>query len=226
MPTSNPFLQLFGRSPIRPLQEHIDKVYTCVQTLIPFFDAAIAHDWATAKQYQVQITELEHEADNLKRALRMSLPQGLFLPVPRTDLLDMLRSQDRIANRAKDIAGLMLGRQMNLPEALVPDLKRYLERSIAAAEQAHRAIHELDSLLETGFSGHEVDVVEAMIQDLDDIEHQTDEMEIKIRQQLFVLEKGMNPIDVMFLYNIVEWIGDLADRAQRVGGQLQLLIAR
>ena len=226
MPTSNPFLQLFGRSPIRPLQEHIDKVYSCVQLLIPFFNAVFAQDWAKAKEYQTNITRLEHEADDLKRQLRMSLPQRLFLPVPRTDLLDMLRSQDRIANRAKDIAGLILGREMHIPAALEADLKRYLERSIAAAEQAHRAIHELDSLLETGFSGHEVNVVEAMIQELDDIEHQTDEMEIKIRHQLFLLEKDLNPVDVMFMYNIVEWIGDLADRAQRVGGQLQLLIAR
>lgn len=226
MPTPNPFLQLFGRSPIRPLQEHIDKVYACVKTLIPFFDAVFAGDWAKAQQCQTQITDLEHEADNLKRQLRLNLPQGLFLPVPRTDLLDMLRSQDRIANRAKDIAGLVLGRRMHIPASLDADLKRYLDRSIAAAEQAHLAIHELDSLLETGFSGHEINIVEAMIQELDDIEHQTDEMEIKIRQQLFLIEKDLPPVDVMFMYNIVDWIGDLADRAQRVGGQLQLLIAR
>jgi predicted phosphate transport protein (TIGR00153 family) len=226
MPTPNPFLQLFGRSPIRPLQEHIDKVYACVKTLIPFFDAVFAQDWAKAQQCQTQITELEHEADNLKRQLRLNLPQGLFLPVPRTDLLDMLRSQDRIANRAKDIAGLILGRHMHIPASLGNDLKTYLERSIAAAHQAHRAIHELDSLLETGFSGHEINIVEEMIQELDDIEHQTDEMEIKIRHALFLIEKDLPPVDVMFMYNIVDWIGDLADRAQRVGGQLQLLIAR
>ena len=226
MPTPNPFLQLFGRSPIRPLQEHIDKVYACARTLLPFFDAVFAQDWDRAQKCQEQITELEHEADNLKRELRLNLPQGLFLPVPRTDLLDMLRSQDRIANRAKDIAGLILGRRMQIPPSLETDLKHYLERSISAADQAHRAIHELDSLLETGFSGHEINIVEEMIEELDNVEHQTDEMEIKIRQQLFKIEKDLPPVDVMFMYNVVDWIGDLADRAQRVGGQLQLLIAR
>ncbi|HBP75141.1 MAG TPA: phosphate transport regulator, partial [Alcanivorax sp.] len=34
------------------------------------------------------------------------------------------------------------------------------------------------------------------------------------------------PVDVIFLYKIIEWIGDLADRAQKVGGRLQLLLAR
>jgi predicted phosphate transport protein (TIGR00153 family) len=226
MPTSNPFLQLFGRSPIRPLQEHIDKVFACAQGLVPFFQAALANDWSKAAECQHTIVELEHQADVLKKQLRLNLPKGLFLPVPRTDLLDMLRSQDRIANKAKDIAGLILGRKMQIPPQFAGEIQAFLQRSIDATAQAHKSIHELDTLLETGFSGNELGIVEEMIQELDDIEHDTDEMQIRIRKQLFQVEKDLPPIDTMFLYNVIEWIGELANRAQRVGGQLQLLIAR
>ncbi len=226
MPTTNPFGRLFGRSPIRPLQEHIDKVHNCANRLIPFFEAVLAQDWDKAASIQQAIAKLENEADELKRELRLSLPKGLFLPVPRNDLLEMLRSQDRIANRAKDIAGLILGRKMQIPQGIAHDIQLYVVRCVAATGQAHRAIHELDSLLETGFSGHEVNIVEEMIHELDEIEHDTDEMQIRIRKQLFSLEKNLNPIDVMFLYNIIEWIGNLADRAQKVGGQLQVILAR
>lgn len=226
MPTPNPFLQLFGRSPIRPLQEHIDKVYACAQQLVPFFQAVLANDWEKAAHIQHTITELEHQADVLKKELRLNLPKGLFLPVPRTDLLDMLRSQDRIANKAKDIAGLILGRKMQIPSQLAEDLQKFLQRSIDATAQAHKSIHELDSLLETGFSGHELGIVEEMIDELDAIEHDTDEMQIRIRKKLYEVERDLPPIDTMFLYSVIEWIGELANRAQRVGGQLQLLIAR
>lgn len=226
MPTPNPFLQLFGRSPIRPLQEHIDKVYACAQQLVPFFDAVLANDWVKATEIQHQITVLENEADVLKKELRLNLPKGLFLPVPRTDLLDMLRSQDRIANKAKDIAGLILGRKMQFPSQLAADIQKFLQRSIDATAQAHKSIHELDTLLETGFSGHELGIVEEMIDELDSIEHDTDEMQIRIRKKLYEVEKDLPPIDTMFLYSVIEWIGELANRAQRVGGQLQLLIAR
>jgi predicted phosphate transport protein (TIGR00153 family) len=226
MPTPNPFLQLFGRSPIRPLQEHIDKVYECAQQLMPFFQAVLANDWEKASRIQHVIAELENQADVLKKELRLNLPKGLFLPVPRTDLLDMLRSQDRIANKAKDIAGLILGRKMQIPSELALDLEKFLQRSIDATAQAHKSIHELDSLLETGFSGHEISVVEEMIDELDAIESDTDEMQIRIRQKLYEVEKDLPPIDTMFLYSVIEWIGELANRAQRVGGQLQLLIAR
>jgi uncharacterized protein Yka (UPF0111/DUF47 family) len=30
---------------------------------------------------------------------------------------------------------------------------------------------------------------------------------------------------MIFLYKIIEWTGELADRAQAVGGQLELLLA-
>ncbi len=40
------------------------------------------------------------------------------------------------------------------------------------------------------------------------------------------LEKTLNPIDVMFLYQIIEWVGDLADIAERVGARLEIMLAR
>ncbi len=38
--------------------------------------------------------------------------------MPRTDLLDLISVQDKVANKAKDISGLMLGRQMTIPAVL------------------------------------------------------------------------------------------------------------
>ena len=65
-----------------------------------------------------------------------------------------------------------------------------------------------------------------MIAVLDSIEHETDEMHVAIRQILFQLEQTLPPIDTMFLYRVIEWVGDLADNAHNVGGQLYLLLAR
>ena len=45
-------------------------------------------------------------------------------------------------------------------------------------------------------------------------------MQIGLRQQLQTVEHKYNPIDVMFLYKILEWVGDLADQAERVGARL------
>ena len=223
---NNPFLTLFGRSPIGPMQQHIAKAHECAAQLLPFIEALQAEDWAEAARLQQQIAQLERDADKLKKDVRVHLPKSLFLPVPRSDLLELLSVQDKVANRAKDIAGLMLGRRMVIPEPLFPAFKAFVSRSIDAAAQALTAMNELDELLETGFAGREVTLVERLIEELDRIEHDTDNIQISLRSELYLLEKGLPAVDVMFLYQIIEWIGDVADRAQRVGNRLELLMAR
>ncbi|MGD8175912.1 TIGR00153 family protein [Marinimicrobium sp. ARAG 43.8] len=226
MPINNPFSNLFGRSPIKPMQEHMAVAIRATGELQRFFECVIADDWEQVEAVQRRITDLENEADALKKQLRLHLPKSLFLPVPRTDLLELLAMQDRIANRAKDIAGIMLGRKMTIPTSMQQMTLEYVDAAVKAAEQALKAINELDELLETGFSGRELGIVETMIQELDALERKTDRLEVTMRATLFSLEADLPPVDVMFLYKVIDWIGDLANRAQDVGGRLELLLAR
>lgn len=217
---------MFGPSPIRPIEQHIRKAHQCAKQLYPFFEAVLKNDWQTADAIKDKIVSIEKEADLIKRDLRLHLPTGLFLPVARTDLLELLSAQDKIANKAEDIAGLITSRRMTIPEALIPAFMPFLHRCIDASKQACKAINELDELLETGFRGSEVKIVEEMILKLDEIEHDSDDKLADIRHRIFELEKELSAIDVIFLYKLVQWIGDLADHAQTVGGRLQILIAR
>ncbi|HHJ15915.1 MAG TPA: TIGR00153 family protein [Gammaproteobacteria bacterium] len=217
---------IFGSSPVKPMQQHMAKVLACVSELIPLFEAVIREDWDAVEACQNTISNLEKEADVLKKQLRLQLPKGLFMPVSRQDLLEVLGMQDKIANRAKDIAGVILGRHMVLPAVMQEKYPQYVRRCVDACEQASRAINELDELVGTGFSGQEIKLVEEMIETLDAIESDTDALQAEIRHQLFAVEKDLPPVDVIFLYEIIEWTGDLADRAQRVGSRLQLMLAR
>ncbi|MDP0560982.1 MAG: TIGR00153 family protein [Candidatus Endonucleobacter sp. (ex Gigantidas childressi)] len=226
MSTSNLIASVFGRSPIGPIQKHMAVVHKCAQELEPFFHATFNDDWEKALAIQQIISELEQKADDIKKSIRLSLPKSLFLPVPRSDLLEIITAQDKVANRAKDIAGIVIGRKMSIPEEVRIVFFEYLRRSIATSFQALRAMDELDVLLEAGFKGREVDLVEELIKDLDRIESETDELQIQVRLSLYKLEKNLPPVDVIFLYKIIDWVGDLADRAYRVGNRLQLLLAR
>ncbi len=217
---------LFGRSPIRPIQEHMAMAHHCVELVGQFLEASFAKDWDEAARVQEEIRVQEHSADDLKSSVRTNLPKSLFLPVSRTDLLELLHTQDKLANCAKDIAGLMLGRKMEFPESLIEDARVYYKESLLASAQALRVINELDELLETGFRGKEVDLVESLINELDDLEHQNDVTQVKLRAKLFGLEESLPPVDVIFLYRIIDQIGDLADYSESVGARLLLLIAR
>ncbi|UCE89835.1 MAG: TIGR00153 family protein [Pseudomonadota bacterium] len=220
------FANMFGSSPVSPMQLQMAKVQECVAELVPFLDAVLDGNWKKAEKIQQRIARREGEADDLKRELRLQLPKGLFMPVSRRDMLEVLTMQDRLANKAKDIAGLMLGRQMEIPKGLGGRFRKFLLRSIDAAQQAQVVINELDELVEAGFRGGEVKVVQQMIKKLDKLEGDTDDIQVELRSALFKKEQDLPPVDVMFLYRIIDWIGDLADIAQRVGSRLEVMLAR
>lgn len=50
--------------------------------------------WAEVERVQMKI-ELEKDADEHKRNIRMRLPRGFFLPVARADLLALLTRQEQ-----------------------------------------------------------------------------------------------------------------------------------
>ena len=217
---------IFGSSPVSPLQKHMSKVYACASELIPLFNAVINEDWDAVVKHQQLISTLEQDADVLKKELRLNLPKSLFMPISRQDLLEVLLMQDRIANQAKDIAGTIVGRHMTLPELIQEDYIRFVTRCVAACKQARKAINELDELVETGFSGQEVQIVTDMITKLNDIESDTDNLQSAIRTKIFEIENDMPPIEVMFLYRIIEGTGEVADKSQGVGSRLQLMLAK
>lgn len=226
MAADSPLMALFGRSPVKPIQEHIKKAHACAERLVDFYDTAVTGDYAAAEQVRLDIARLEKDADKLKKDIRVHLPNSLFMPVPRSDLLELVTQQDRLANRAKDIAGVMVGREMAIPETLQPLMREYLQAAVATSAKAAEALAELDELFETGFGTKEISLVSKLIDALDDQEHRTDELEISIRKALRGVELDHPPIEVMFLYRVIELIGDLADVAQRVGARLQILMAR
>ncbi len=222
----NAFVKLFSQSPIRPLQQHMSKVQQCAEQLTDFFASACANDWDKAKSVYQIIRDLEHEADEYKKNIRLNLPKSLFMPINRNDLLILLSRQDQVANCAKDIAGTMLGRKMRIPETIRPLLEPYVAASLETVSEAHTIVHELDELVETGFGGREIEWIENLITKLEEFESKSDGYQIEIRSALHKIENDMSPIDVMFLYKIFELIGNLADMAEKVGDQIHVIVAR
>ena len=225
MSSTKGFLNLFARSPISPLQAHMQEVNACVQLLIEFINATQANDWEQATAVRQQINATEEKADQLKMDFRSHLPANLLLPVPRLDLLQLVETQDKIANIAKDISGIMLGRKMNTPAKMHPFFLEYLTTSCEASEQAKLAIDGLDILLESGFKGKAATLVDNMIAKLNAIEKKSDDQQIQVRRELFAMEQELSPVDVMFIYKIIHWIGDLADTAQHMGSRLKMMVA-
>ena len=217
---------LFGKSPISPLQQHMKKVHSCIKEFGVFAKAANAEDWDKAQTAQISISDKEHKADKLKKKLRMNLPSTFMMPFSRRDLLDVLLIQDSIANITKDLAGLMMTRRMVFPKEFAEDFINLTGLCIKTSAAALVAINELDELLETAFSSRERKIVDQMIKKINELEHDTDIAQSEIRKKLFALESSLPPVDVMFYYRAIEWLGETADAAQKVGSRFEVMLTK
>jgi predicted phosphate transport protein (TIGR00153 family) len=222
---ANVLANVFGSSPVKPLEQHMDIAFRCAKKLRPFFEAVIAKDYERMAEVRSQIEALENEADNLKKNIRLNMPKSLFMPVPREDLLELLLVQDKIANRTRDVSGIIMGRKMVIPDAIAEKFIEFVNSNVDAAKQARKSVRELDELFTAGFKGAEVELISELIEELDEIETHTDEQQTQIRSALFEIEKTLDPIDAIFLYEVVQLTGEIADMAERVGRRLELLLS-
>ena len=217
---------LFGKSPISPLQQHMKQVHSCIKEFGVFANAANSEDWEKAKLAKLSIGKKEQKADVLKKKLRMNLPSTFMMTFSRRALLDVLLIQDSIANITRDLAGLMMSRIMVFPKECADDCLELAKLCIKTSAAALVAINELDELLETAFSSRERKIVDKMSKQVNDLEHDTDVAQEKIRNKLFLVESSLPPVDVMFYYRAIEWLGETADAAQKVGSRFEVMLTK
>jgi predicted phosphate transport protein (TIGR00153 family) len=215
---------IFGSSPVEPIQAHMDMCHAAVTELVRLLDAAASGDWDAAEKSMKAISAKEVAADDLKHETRRLLSGNLMMPVPRTDLLDLIQTQDEVANLAKRTARMIVWRQLKIPEPVRKRFLDLLDESARATKKARKSIRELDELYETVFKGAEAEKVEAIISELEDIETETDRMQGALRIELREIENDYPPMEMMFLYKLVDLVGEIADTAEHVGRRLNGLL--
>jgi predicted phosphate transport protein (TIGR00153 family) len=201
-------------------------VLECVHEIPALFVALASGNNEEVAAVKDTIFEREEEADRIKNELRNRLPKSLFMPVDRRDLLEVLQMQDSIADTAQDIAGLLVERPMELPEFMQEPMFALTHRCVEVCEKSAEIIEELDELLAMGFRGREASRVEEMVSELNKLEDETDQLGLELSRRLFQHEDEIKPVSVMMWYQLIQWVGDLADYAEKVGDRLRLMIAR
>ena len=222
----NVFSDLFGASPVMPIEKHMSIALECAETFKAFVEAASAGDWNTATELKAGIDRLEEDADALKKDIRTHVPKSLFMPVPREYLVGMLLSQDEIANVAREVSGIILIRRLKMPESVADEFLQFVEQNINAVRKATVSVKELDELFASGFRGAEAKLVEGMLNELDRIEEEIEAHLFKLQSNLHAVEASLNPIDAVFSYQVIARTGEIGRTADRVGRHLELLLSR
>lgn len=225
MRVGNPLGHLLGRSPLKPLQKHMQTVGHTVACLPALGSALQSQDWESAAGQHKEILTLAAQADQLKLELRTELRRSMFMPVSRSDLLELLTAQDLVADHAESFAGLVMSRKLRWPSKCFPAFAKYLDSVIQTVEAAQFTVSELDEVFEVGFAQREIDEVYARLKTLGKQERTARKLEAKLRGGLMREERSLEPLNAMFLYKAIDKLDDIARGAERIGNRLLIMIS-
>ena len=210
-------------SPLAMLEEHVHGCAKCVAKLPKYFEAAQAGQWERARKTQEDIAALESAADDLKGAVRKNLPRGLWMSVSRTDLLELVRMQDKMANDTKDVVGLSLGRQLAFPKQLIKPLDKYIATVVDSAHAAVAVVSATRDLARAAFGARQIKAISSRAVAVERLERKSDDLQSKLRAKLMAHEEKLSPIDAMFLYQLLLQMGEIADSAEKVAHRAQII---
>ena len=219
-------LNLFGKSPFKPLQEHLEKVKECLEQIQPLFDSLYKQDSKEFKTISKNIMKLEHQADKIKDKIRDNLPKNLFLAVNRRDLMNLLSAQDSVSDAVEDLAVVLNIREMTVPEKLKPLLDNLVKKVVQVGNLSVEVILELNNLLEASFSGLEAEKVIKMVGEVSTMEWEADKIQYKLAQTLFKMEKELDPVSIFMWMKIFQTLSEIADASEKVTKLLRLFLSK
>jgi predicted phosphate transport protein (TIGR00153 family) len=226
MAVGSPLGKLFGASPIRPLQEHMRLADAAVRLLGRLVREALDGDRESMRALSLELQSAAQDARALQADLHEHLPRGLFLAMPRPDLLHLLEAQQQLTEGARQSARGLLFRPLAVPGPARKSLESLLGRAEGLSALVLTAVESTDELLETGFGGAEARKVERQLDSLERRVLQHEKQADKLRTLLLRAEADSGPLDAAFNYRLVDALDDLAHRCGEIGERLRLLLAR
>lgn len=223
---ASPLGRLFGKSPIAPIQRHMHLAQESVQMLCELLTALADGEQQRAGDIQALMTRSVADARELRHDVRMHLPRGLLLAMPRADLLQLVEIQQDIITRCMNLTLPLAQRGLTLTAALRTHLDALCSALADAADKALAAIRELDEMLELAFMHNERGPVREALDALGEQLKRCEEEHRRLLAELNEQESSLPPVDVMLLQQTAAALAGLALRCSDVGDQLDLLLAR
>lgn len=212
---------LFGKSPFVPLQSHMRKVSECIDGLGELFQIFVNEDHDSIGEVARKISKTEHEADLVKNDIRNHMPRGLFLPVDRGKLLEILSTQDEIADTAENVGVLCGLKKLPVPDTLKDLFLDFCSKTTECFHLSRRVIEELDELLESGFGGVEAEKVRELVHAVAVKEHEVDLCQRELLRVVFDSEDKLSYTEFHLWLRILSEIATISDLSENLADKVR-----
>jgi len=208
---------IFGKKEeriIELIKNHLDLVERTIESLRDYLNMYFS-DGEKATVIYGRIQTLESDADRVRRKVETDMYSGAFLPNFRGDLLGLIESVDKIANKAEFVADLMELQHPVIPDELKDGILRQIDLSLETFRMLKRSIEFLFEDLQK--AGEYVILTEKR-------EHEEDEVERGNIKKLFELD--IERCAKLEIKEIIRSIGDIADRAEDSSDRVEIIILK
>ncbi|MFA4640203.1 TIGR00153 family protein [Pyrococcus kukulkanii] len=215
--------KLFAKSPFKPLIKHAEVVVQTVETLEKALDLWAQENYEEMRKYAIEVDRLEDVADRIKMELRNSVTSKLLMPVQRTDILEYLHMQDKVADAAEDTAKwLLVKKEINVPQEIRELILKMGRESIKAAKLVYEAIRQMDTVVESGFSDAEIEKEYEIIKQIEEVESKIDGLDTKLME--LVLNNNLSWADGLYVLNIARTLSNISDKAKDAAERIRIMM--
>lgn len=217
--------KLFGKSPFNHLQNHMHKVTSCIKKLDELFKLLVEENFQEIEEQVAVLSKLEHDADLCKNDIRNNLPKSLYLPIDRSQFLDILSLQDSLADKAEEIGNLMLLKPVKaFPKELESSFTTFVNKNMEAFWEARNIIKELNELIESSFGGQEAEKVKEMVDKTSYITYESDCLQRQALKTFFATANNL-PYPSFYLWvRLIEEIGAISHIAEKLAHRIRQII--
>ena len=214
------------QSPYKVLQEHFKKVCKAVHKLNDMIDLYMEGDFVGAASASVDISKLEHEADEIKQHLRSHLPRMFLMPISRADLLEILSSNERIADSCQDVAQILDMRQTKVPEEIKPTLEKFVGHVVDSVIALREMMAHLNLVLESTFAKVETQEIIELGHRVHEHEYMADSAGKELVKQIYSLEGKESFLAIYHMMRFTDVLDSIADSAENAANKMMLTVSK
>ncbi|MGH2638426.1 MAG: TIGR00153 family protein [Rhabdochlamydiaceae bacterium] len=214
--------RLFGKSPFAPLQTHMNRVTNCMEKLTEIISLVTTSSKISPQKLIEELCRLEHEADITKNDIRNNLPKSIFLPIDRSQFLEILSLQDSIADQAEEIGITLTLRPLS--SAFLPTLAEFYQKNVDTFISAQNIIREIDQLIESSFGGIEAEKVKTMVEYTAHKEQNAKNLARALKQQIFSSEQEWSPPEFYVWVQLIDQIGNISLLSEKLANRIRMVL--
>jgi predicted phosphate transport protein (TIGR00153 family) len=199
---------------------HMQKVLECVveyEKALSFLIEERNVDLALKAFFRV--TELEHQADGIRRDILNMISKAELSSVIRENLSHLVKRIDDIANAAN--AGARIFIYLDLSEFLKLDDE--IHKNIMEMSQLSiNAVKKLNLMVNKLMDGEEEEI-KRLGEEVNSLEHKIDEIHFKINRLLVSNKPDISPFNAIEIHNCITSLENISDNAEDVADYIIML---